>query len=194
MLDLNRIKVETAQEILRLLQTCAEIDLLFPELRKYFEFISRQVPWIDSFMLTCEKTSQHIEFYYYDPETQSAEAIVLKQNSEFQFLFREEDHWNLNDEVRDNEEIAREILTWSALRDPQTVREVMDLIKNGFWRFDAQQIPKLSGEPPVDLREVISWDDKCVLTGTTIQNMDVITREEWQRIVAREHWYDEDGS
>ncbi|QDU12558.1 hypothetical protein CA11_03370 [Gimesia maris] len=194
MYGLSSIKREAQQEILSLLHTCCDIDHLFPGLQKVFQTVSRQIVWADPIVVSLDKTIHHMEFYYHDPVTQSEKAIVFKQANEFQYLFRELNHWNLNDEISENEEIARQLIAWSALSEPKTIREIMFLIRAGFWKFDPKQIPKLSGTPPADLEELISWDEKSVLTGTNIQNMDVISREAWSRIVAREQWYNDGGS
>ncbi|QDT40278.1 hypothetical protein Pan241w_03340 [Gimesia alba] len=190
--EINRIKVEAKKEVLSLLQRCFEVDRLFPELQRTFQLISSRLVWIDPFVITLQETKNNIDPWYYDTEFQSDYSIVLQQASESKYLFREFNYWNLDDDVKENEEIVNQILSWSATRKPKNVREIMGLIKDGFWRFDTQTIPKLSAQCPADIQELISWDEKCVLTGTNMQNMDVITREQWKQVAEREQWYNDE--
>jgi hypothetical protein len=48
------------------------------------------------------------------------------------------------------------------------------------------ELPILSKKSLVDTDEVYSWDDKYVLTGTGINNIEMITIEHWNRIIKNE--------
>ena len=70
---------------------------------------------------------------------------------------------------------------------PSKVIKVKNLILEGYWKFDLNIVPKLSLDIPLDTQELISWDDKCVLNGTNKDNLCVISRKEWNKIINNEN-------
>ena len=86
-----------------------------------------------------------------------------------------------------NAKIAELLMSWQCLSMSLKVKDVKRLILEGYWKFDMNIVPKLSSDTPNDTRELISWDDKCVLTGTNKHNMCVLSRREWDEIVSNEN-------
>ncbi|MDN5565949.1 MAG: hypothetical protein L0G25_04025, partial [Psychrobacter sp.] len=82
-----------------------------------------------------------------------------------------------------NAKIAELLMSWQCLSVPLKVKDIKRLILESYWTFDINILPKLSSDTPEDTRELISWDEKCVLTGTNKENMCVISREKWNKII-----------
>ena len=120
-------------------------------------------------------------------ETHSENCVVISIGNEYSFIYRESDSWNLFNELTDNSLIAERLMSWKCLTLPSKVIEVKNLILDGYWKFDKDIIPKLTSKEPIDIRELISWDAKCVLNATNKNNLCVISREEWNEIINNEN-------
>lgn len=167
------------------LSTFKTVKELYVALKNEYDNINKEFPWCNPFSVTIEETRDHITPWYYHPDTQSKNCVVVRQNVEVHAIWKEEDLWSLDDESNDIKIISNHLCQWKALDSLRSVRGIKFLIEKGFWLFDAAIIPKLSGAPPDDMEEVISWDLKNILAGTKADNLYIVTREEWDRICKR---------
>jgi hypothetical protein len=72
---------------------------------------------------------------------------------------------------------------------PEDVREILYLLGKESWSFSLL-LPYLSQKIPTDLDEIVSWDDDYLITGTTLENISLVSRDEWEEIKKRERWYE----
>ena len=174
------------EQIVEVLNACNNVEDLYLAINKIYQEIQVAQPWLESISITKDRTDSFVEFYYYFPDTMSEDCVTLNLKDEYSCIFIDSDKWCLDNEINKNVQIARRLMSWKCLSLPSKVVEIKKLILDGYWKFDANIVPKLSLNIPNDTRELISWDDKCVLTAITRDNMCVISREEWNVIVTNE--------
>lgn len=176
------------EQIIKALNNYDDVESLYLNINKIYEEIQVTQPWLEPFTIKIDKTTNHLEFYYYCSAVHSENCVVISTMNEYGFIFRDLDRWILCDDYdRSNTRIAELLMSWRCLSTPSKVKEIKRLILKGYWKFDVDIVPKLSSETPSDTRELISWDDKCVLTGTNKENMCVLSRKEWDKIVLNEN-------
>ncbi|MCP3923853.1 MAG: hypothetical protein GY714_14845 [Desulfobacterales bacterium] len=170
------------------LTKCSKLKELYQKLKIIFNRINDQLFWITPFEVVISPTKDIIEPWYYDPKSQSKYSVLIERNGECCYIFRELD-WSLDDEISVNKQIADRLGDWEIFHAPTNVRDIEALLKKNCWKFDKDKIPKIGDYPPEDTREILSWDKKYVLTGTTIDNMCRVTRDKWSEICRREYWF-----
>lgn len=183
------MQLDIKRKILSHLTNLKNISELRLALKGEFLCLNNENPWCNPFIVSIEETRDYIAPWYYAPSIHSQKCVVIRQSTEVKALWRENEFWSLDDETTNIEEISSALSHWKALESQKSVRRIHTLIEQGFWRFDKNIIPKLSDLIPIDLEEVISWDEKNVLTGTRADNLCVVTREEWANICERSKQY-----
>lgn len=184
-LKLFRDKVEV------LLGSTKDIDLAKKQFESFYSDLIEEYPLANRVMVSdvvTEKLRNSI-FYQTPPNWMSYKSIAI-DSGRF-YLWLEQDKWCLNDEHYDVASISDELAQSEMLhRDPDTVRDLVELIVANNWKFSSERLPKFGGPKPNDLIEVLSWDERNILTGTTKENMSIVTRAEWTSIVSRESdWF-----
>lgn len=179
------------EQIISTLDTCDNVVSLYLGFIKIYKEIQTAQPWLETITIEIDKTLNSLEFYYYCEDTHSEDCILISIGKEYSFIYRESDSWKLNDKYLDHRMIAEHLMSWKCLRLPLKVIEVKNLILEGYWKFDRNIVPKLVSKIPIDVRELISWDAKCVLNATNKDNLCVISREEWNEIVNNENKFSE---
>lgn len=171
------------------LDECNNIKDLFEKICDIYKDISFQKPWLETINISMDQTAIVSDYRYHSQEPLSDMCILISLNKNYTYIIKEFNEWNLNDFLAKNIEIAEHLMNWECLLLPSKVVDVKRLILTGYWKFDKKMIPKLSSNIPEDTRELISWDEKCVLTGTTRNNMVVMTRKEWSEMIKNEQRY-----
>ncbi len=172
------------------LSTNHEVHKLHESLAFAFNDVNVELPWLTPFQLTVERTQDHIASYYWDINRHSAYTVAIRQGNRLAPIWREDDGWSLNDEYFSVDQISASLSNWPSLVYPRNVKAIKEHLDSGNWAFDLKCIPVLDSKPPADLVEVISWDAKNILVGTTLKNLAVLTREEWSRMGNRERWFE----
>ena len=176
------------EQIIKALNNYDDVESLYLNINKIYKEIQIAQPWLEPFAVKLDKTTNHLEFYYYCAETHLENCVVISTKNEYGFIFGDSHRWNLCDDYdMSNAKIAELLMSWRCLFMPLKVKEVKRQILEGYWKFDVDVIPKLSSDTPSDTRELISWDDKCILTGTNKENMCVLSRKDWNKIILNEN-------
>ena len=176
------------KQIVKALNFCDDVESLYLKISKIYEEIQLSQPWLEPFTVKIDKTINHLEFYYYCVDTHLENCVVISTRNEYGFIFGDSHRWNLCDDYNmSNAKIAELLMSWRCFSMPSKVIKVKNLILEGYWKFDLNIVPKLSLDIPLDTQELISWDDKCVLNGTNKDNLCVISRKEWNKIINNEN-------
>lgn len=129
---------------------------------------------------------RYSEFYQAGAEL-SLYAIEIKGPKYREYIWRDAGEWVLADEFYKPNDIAREICKAGLFTQmPESVKDLKFLLTQRFWTFIPGEFPKYGGVPPEDLLEVLSWDNDFLLVGTKLENIEVISRDEWDSLLTRE--------
>lgn len=175
------------KEITSVLDSCSNVEILYQNINHMYKQIAGAQPWLESFTVRIDKTVDNRDFWYNCVESQSEDCVVISLGKKYSYIFREFSGWNLDDDLMENKKIAAYLMSSECLSIPLKVVDVKKMILTGYWKFDANLVPKLTSETPKDIRELISWDKKCVLTATNKDNMCVISRKEWDKTISNEN-------
>ena len=132
---------------------------------------------------------------FYEPAERSEDSVRISHAAESRCVWKQYDVWTMDtytDYFEGPAEIAKALLQFEVFQQyPENVRELLAVLRNGLWTFGANSVPTFGGATPADVREVVSWDETNVLCGTTIANLQVVTRGEWQSLCDRESgWFE----
>ena len=181
-------------DILKFLNHKLDVDVVYDKIRDYYKRLNSEFTYIKDFDINLVLTKSILsEPWYYNPKYYSTKAIEITQNKQTKYIWINEGKWEGEDstfclDCESNEGVARELASWTCFDFPKDMKSMISLIKEGYWLL-VPQLPKLSEKTLIDTNEVYSWDDKFVLTGTSIKNIDVITIEHWEKIVENEKCY-----
>lgn len=170
------------------LEAAETIDELLENMKVAFELVYREIPLLIPYELNLEETEKlrYSEFYQAGPEL-SKFAIEIKGPKYCEYIWRDTGEWVLADEFYTAKDISVAIGKANLFTQvPETVKDLMLLLTQGFWKFIPGELPKYGGAEPEDTLEVLSWDAKNLLVGTKLENIEVISREEWDNLSARE--------
>jgi hypothetical protein len=185
-------------DLLCFLNQSKNIDELYRRINPYIQSLNSEFNYLKNFEVGFDITrGVMLEPWYYDPKYYSEVAIKISQNKQKKFVWINEGRWESEyswhaegywESSKINEGIASELSEWICLDFPKDIKSMLSLIKEGYWLLNSQ-LPILSEKSMKDTNEVYSWDDKYVLTGTNIENIDMITIGHWERIVENEKCY-----
>lgn len=170
--------------ILSILNQSKDIDELFYKVNTYLQNINKDFKHIKDFEIGLIPTKSVVEPWYYDSNYYSEKAIEITQNKQKKYIWINDGQWE-SDYSDSNDQIAGFLSTWLCFEFPNNIKSMLRLIKEGYWLLSLD-LPILSEKLLVDTDEVYSWDDKYVLTGTSINNIEMITIEHWNRIIKNE--------
>lgn len=194
-IDIFKNKSELIQsDMKQIFDNNFEFDIVYDLVRNYFERLNSEFSYIKDFSVGCIYTKDIIsEPWYYNPKDYSKNAIEIVQNKQIKYIWINEGKWIIEDyifciESETTEDIAYSLSDWKCFEFPKDIKLMFTLIKEGYWLMSLQ-LPILSEKILSDTKEVYSWDDNFVLTGTMIENIDVITIEHWEKIVETERCY-----
>jgi hypothetical protein len=107
------------------------------------------------------------------------------------YLWTDCDGWCLDDSLFNVDKIAIELANAPLFNKvPENVKELENLLLENIWCFEPGKLPSFKANRPQDDFEVLSWDNEYVLTGTSLENLTVLRREEWDKLCHRENnWF-----
>ena len=159
-------------------------------LSRIYGDVSEKRSWLSEFSVSLDRTIHHMDDWDYCKGFHSVDAIVINQGfGEARVIWREGDEWSLSDRYTGHLVIAKQLSKWPSLEMPEDVREILYLLGKESWSFSLL-LPYLSQKIPTDLDEIVSWDDDYLITGTTLENISLVSRDEWEEIKKRERWYE----
>ena len=176
-----------------LLSSTKDVDVARNEIETLYKNILKDYPLAKPVIVAVSITEKlRNNVFYQTPIEWMSEKYIDIDSGNFN-LWVERDEWCLNDEHFDITLISNSLAQSEILhRDPDSVRDLMELILGGHWEFSCKELPKFSVCIPNDLGEVLSWDERNILIGTTKENMSMVSRDEWGSIISREKdWYND---
>ena len=170
-----------------LLNSTRNVDLARDKIEAIYKDILDDYPLANPISVDISVTEKlRNSVFYQTPAEWMSEKHINIDSGRF-YLWVEQGEWCLNDECFGIASISDKLDQSEILhRDPDSVRDLKELILAGYWEFSAKELPIFSGPKPCDLDEVLSWDEINILMGTTKENMNVVTRTEWDSIISRE--------
>ncbi|XZZ40573.1 hypothetical protein ACJJIE_01740 [Microbulbifer sp. TRSA001] len=169
-----------------------DLEAINRELASIYNLIQSDIPLaIPVSLEVVETKSLQYRIFYQAGYGMSVNSILISQGEFESYLWSDCDGWCLDDDYWDVREIARHLSKIPVIVDyPKNVGELYNNFVQGLWVFSLSNVPSFGGEPPRDLEEVISWDQKNVLVGTEVSNMEIVPRETWDNICEREStWF-----
>lgn len=133
--------------------------------------------------------------WYQEPNA-ITETLNIHQEKCDLYLWRCADqNWYLDDLYSDFSEIVNQILINIPIFHliPENPKEVKTLLENGLMDFKPEIFPKFSEKILGDLNEVLTWDDCFLLVGTSVKNLKIYSHKEWDDLIRRENFYQENG-
>ncbi len=164
---------------------------LIGEFREAFKLVYKEIPLLLPYELNLVKTEElrYSEFYQTGPDL-SEFAIEIKGSKYCEYLWKDLGDWVLADEFYTPAEIAEQVCNAPIFTQmPENVKELKWLLSEGCWRFMPEDLPKFGGITPEDSLEIISWDNQYLLVGTQLENIEMVSRDEWDRIRTRETYW-----
>ncbi|QOW45681.1 MULTISPECIES: hypothetical protein [Acinetobacter] len=186
--NLYDYKVELAQ----IFQQSKEVEVLLEKIRLLFTKILFNFSYmkLPNFQIILTG-SLKFSVWYQEPNA-ITETLNIHQEKCDLYLWRCVDQkWYLDDLYSDVNEVAEQILkSIPAFHStPENPKEVKTLLENGLMNFEPEIFPKFSETIPDDLNEVLTWDDRFVLVGTSVENLKIYTYKEWNELIERENFY-----
>ena len=181
-------KTQIYNDLLDALNELDTTDKLIECVRKSFKLAYVELPLLVPYEINLVEIEslRYSVFYQSGPEV-SNYAIEIKGPKYCEYIWRDTGVWVLADEFFTPENIAENICKADLFTQmPESVRDLRFLLAHGYWGFIPEELPKFSGGRPRDSLEVLSWDMDYLLVGTTLENVDVVSRVEWDNISSRE--------
>ncbi|WP_105103042.1 hypothetical protein [Microbulbifer pacificus] len=174
------------------LEKNGNIDSTLEEFRALFAGIDLGYSLVKPFSIDLIETeSLRYSIFYQSGPNLSKNAIQIAHVDYLAYLWKDGGEWCLDDELYQPLEIARKLVEAPLLKMiPENVKELENLLVNGFWGF-GYNLPKFDGGRPDDICEVLSWDSSNILIGTKLENISVVSRPEWDCLTNNEnHWFE----
>lgn len=165
------------------------IDKIGDAFRVVYEEVPLSIPYKISQVET--ETLRYSEFYQSGPDL-SKFAIEVSGPEYCEYIWRDSKEWVMADQFYEPAEIAKKMCKAPVFNQtPESVKDLNLLLRAGYWKFIPEMFPKFGGNPPGDQLEVVSWDFQNLLIGTKLENIGLVSREEWDNILTREkHWFE----
>lgn len=170
--------------LLSILNLNKGINEVYNKIKSNFQNINEEFKYIKNFEIGLISTESVVESWYYDSKYYSEKSIEITQNKQKKYIWINDGQWE-SDCYGSNDHIAAFLSTWICFEFPSNIKSMLRLIKDEYWLLSLD-LPILSEKYLVDTDEVYSWDDKYVLTGTSIKNIEMISIEHWDRIIKNE--------
>lgn len=187
-MTIYELQIKIKKEIASLLDSTSSLNIVISELNLIYAQVISLFPLakpVEIEVISSNKLTS-LGFYQLDPNI-SDEVLHIKQKGFSAYLWCETLGWCIDDESNDIKFISDRLVSTPFLdNEPRSVKELYDLLKGGIWSFNKDLFPNFAGNRPNDDIEVLSWDLKNVLIGTHIDNITVVSREEWDRLCERE--------
>lgn len=174
-----------------LLNSCDDVLAVQPVLQAIYKDIHKETPLVKAIDVKLVE-SKYLFNYFYQIEPTSVYAIQVEHFDYKAFLWIERDEWCLDDGYFSIDRIAKELAKAEMFgRIPENVKELYQLLMDEYWSFKPVQFPVFDGLEPKDMDEVLSYDSNYVLAGKVLENIEVITRQDWDRLCDNEkHWFE----
>ena len=187
-MTIYKLQIKLKKEIALLLGSTSDLDLVISKLNLIYAQIISLFPLAKPIEIETINSNRltSLGFYQLDPNI-SDKVLHIKQKGFGAYLWYETPGWCIDDESNDIELISEQLVSTPFLEnEPRSVKELRDLIKGDIWSFNKDLLPNFGGSSPKDNLEVLSWDLKNLLVGTHIDNITVISRDEWDKLCERE--------
>ncbi len=182
------LQIKIKKEIESLLRSTSNLDVVIYELGLIYSQVSSLFPLAKSVEIETINSNRLTSLGFYQLDKKISDKVLhIKQKGFGAYLWHETRGWCIDDESNDIEFISEQLVSTPFLdNEPKSVKELYDLIKGEIWIFNKNLFPSFGGSCPKDRIEVLSWDLKNLLIGTNIDNMAVVSREEWDKLCERE--------
>lgn len=176
------------KQLFTALNEIESIETLMSAIHETFKLVYDELPLLIPYEISLVETEalRYSEFYQSGPEL-SRHAIEIRGIEYCEYIWRDTGEWVLADEYYNAEAIVQVICRAELFTQvPENVNDLMLLLRWRRWQFASQQLPNFGGLKPKDSLEVLSWDSNNLLVGTNIDNIEVVSRDEWDKLLARE--------
>lgn len=183
-------------DLINIFSNTMYVEILAEKLKQLFIEILKRHPYIrlPELKIVPTKSLQH-SVWYQEPNA-ITETLNIHQEKCDLYLWRCADqNWYLDDLYSDVSEVAEQILkSIPAFHStPENPKEVKTLLENGLMNFKPETFPKFSEKILGDLNEVLTWDERFLLVGTSVENLKIYNHKEWNDLIRRENFYQENG-
>ena len=184
-------KSEFSRRVSAVLSSNNDVVAVKPLLQEIYSGLDQETPLVQAVDVTLVE-SKCLFSYFYQIEPTSSFAIQIEHFDYKVFLWIEQEEWCLGDDLFDIDRIAEELSSAQMFgRIPENVKELHQLLKEEYWDFRPVKFPIFEGQEPKDMEEVLSYDRSYVLAGTMLDNLEVIERQDWERLCENEkHWFE----
>ena len=185
-------KKQFSDEIIKVLSAASRVEDALVPLSSVYEAIIKSLPFISQFQLSLVKTESLRYSVFYQGSPDMSENSIMISNVEYEaYLWIDSNKWCLDDDLYKVNEIAHQLSEAPLFNNiPENIRELEYLLKGKYWKFSTENLPCFGGEKPNDENEVLSWDKKYILAGTSLNNLAIIPRDEWNRLCNNEsNWF-----
>ncbi len=172
-----------------LLNRSVDVNYVLQEIRKIYSDIAIETPCMTrfSFDLVDTESLRNVEFYQIPSESLSNKSIEISHTKLIEYIWLEDGEWCYGDTEYGAQDIATALSEATFFKQyPETVKDLQKLLNDGLWVFEKSRFPSFGDARFSDFDEVLSWDEKHVMVGTTLENAEVVSIEEWNRITTNE--------
>lgn len=185
-------KEQFVSNIHELLKVSSNIQTTTFELGKIYTEATNEIKLAKPFKIELiDSESIQYSVYYQEPINMSSQTISITHKGYNVYLWMDSEGWCLDDSFYGYNEISISLAN-APLFDkiPENVKELRPLMLDEYWEFKINEMPFYTGIKPTDSEEVLSWDDRYLLVGTNIENITLVSREDWDRLCNNEcHWF-----
>jgi len=180
------------EKLIDILNHSKRIKPLFKKLNAAFKQIQLIIPLAKAVTIKLVETeSLRYSVFYQSGNNLSKHAIVILHNNYENYLWFDGGELYFNDDNLYSDDIAKCLASIPTLVSyPETVKDLYWLIKSDLWNFSLHRFPKFNDKPPEDIDEVLSWDETHLMIGNSINNIEIVTREYWDKLCFKEkNWF-----
>ena len=188
----HHLKKRFKDEISNILQSEKDLEEALKPLKGIYRSIGLSLSPAFPFKLELIETESIRYSVFYEGSPDMSKHTIMITNEGYEaYLWTDCDGWCLDDDYYDIEEISFQLSNAPIINKvPENVRELKKLLDDKYWSFNKGQLPSFEGDKPKDDDEVLSWDSAYVLTGTSLDNLASMKREEWDELCTREqNWF-----
>jgi len=185
-------KLKFTERVSELLRSSEDVTVVQPAIQEIYDNLKQETPLAKDVEVTLVELSS-LAGYFYQLDPTSPSAIMIEHVGYKSFLWQERYEWCLDDSYFNIDDIVGNLSDAELFRMfPENVRELHKLLKMQYWEFKPELFPLYDNRGPNDMREILSFDKNYVLAGLTLENIEVIRRQDWNRLCDNEErWFEE---